>query len=153
VRTPAERGAYQPQPGLDELGTLVEQVRTAGLPVRLVVEGTREAVPVGIDLSAYRIVQEALTNAARHAHARTCTVRLALADGLHVEVADDGVGLPAGHRPGVGLRSMRERAQELGGRCTVERLAGAGTRVAAWLPVQTEGADGSDGDAAGPGRR
>jgi two-component system, NarL family, sensor kinase len=93
-------------------------------------------------VAAYRIVQEALMNVARHAQANTCTIRLALADGLEVEVSDDGVGLPETYRAGVGLGSMRERAQELGGRCRIEPQNGAGTRVRVWLPVSKENVDG-----------
>jgi signal transduction histidine kinase len=92
-------------------------------------------LPAAVEVAAYRIVQEALMNVSRHAQAHTCTIRVAMTDGLQVEVTDDGVGLPATYRAGVGLRSMRERALELGGRCAIERLNRAGTRVYAWLPV------------------
>ena len=85
-------------------------------------------------------------NVARHAEARNCCIRLALKDGLEVEVTDDGRGLPRTHRAGVGLRSMRERALELGGRCSIERLNGAGTRVFAWLPVERSESDGATAD-------
>ncbi len=84
----------------------------------------------------YRIVQEALTNVARHARARRCSIRLSVGDGeLEVEITDDGVGLPEGYRFGVGLASMRERAEELGGTCAVEKGADSGTRVRAVLPL------------------
>jgi signal transduction histidine kinase len=99
-----------------------------------------------VEVAAYRIVQEALMNVARHAQARHCCIRLALTDGLQVEVTDDGRGLPGSYRAGVGLRSMRERALELGGRCSIERLNGAGTRVFAWLPVERKESDGAATD-------
>jgi signal transduction histidine kinase len=131
-------------PALDELG-LVAAVReraaqytTAeqhGFEVRVEAPEVLPPLPAAVEVAAYRIVQEALMNVARHAHARTCAIRLALTDGLRVEVSDDGLGLPPSYRAGVGLGSMRERAVELGGRCTIERLNGAGTRVEAWLPV------------------
>jgi signal transduction histidine kinase len=103
-------------------------------------------LPAAVEVAAYRIAQEALTNVVRHARAATCTVRLALegphANGsaarsaaLRLEVADDGVGVPRKPRRGVGLASMRERAAELGGTCVVAPGPGGGTRVVARLPV------------------
>ena len=118
------------QPEAERLQVIVEA------PVRL------PPLPAAVEVAAYRIVQEALMNVARHAKAHTCMIRLVLEDGLRVEVSDDGVGLPTEYRAGVGLGSMRERALELGGTCAVERVNGAGTRVQAWLPVAKEGADG-----------
>ena len=76
-------------------------------------------LPAAVEVAAYRIVLEALTNVVRHAEARTCSVRLALSDVLTIEVSDDGLGLPSQHRAGVGLSSMRERAAELGGTCVI----------------------------------
>src|SRR5262249_20851828 len=83
------------------------------------------ALPAAVELAAYRIALEALTNVARHAQASRCVIRLEMAeiDGrqtLKVEISDDGVGLPDGRRTGVGIGSMRERAAELGGTCTIE---------------------------------
>ncbi len=92
-------------------------------------------LPAAVEVAAYRIVQEALMNVSRHAKAHTCTTRLALADRLHVEVRDYGICLPEAYHAGVGLRSMRERALELGGRCTIERLPVGGRRVQVWLPI------------------
>ena len=110
--------------------------------LRVVVEAPDELppLPAAVEVAAYRIAQEALTNVVRHAQARTCVVRLAavvLGDRttLHVEIADDGEGLPSELHAGVGLRSMRERAEELGGTCIVESDEGGGTRVSAWLPL------------------
>ncbi|MBI4494690.1 MAG: hypothetical protein HY690_18085 [Chloroflexi bacterium] len=92
-------------------------------------------LPAAVEVAAYRIALEALTNVARHACARTCTIRLALADALELEIVDDGIGLPANPRAGVGLASMRERAAELGGTCTIEPTSVGGTRVLARLPI------------------
>ncbi len=89
-------------------------------------------------MAVYRITQEALTNVARHAQARTCHVSLTLADVLQLEVSDDGIGLAPKRPTGVGLTAMRERAAELGGTCTVESAIPAGTRVLARLPIQKE---------------
>lgn len=93
-------------------------------------------LPAAVEVAAYRITLEAVTNATRHAHATTCSVELRLQDGvLAVEVRDNGVGLPVNHRPGVGLRSMRDRATELGGELSVRRMSSGGTIVSAILPL------------------
>jgi signal transduction histidine kinase len=94
-------------------------------------------LPAAVEVAAYRIACEALTNAARHAAARTCRVRISLDGGLRVEIVDDGTGLPSERRAGVGLLSMRERAEELGGTCEVGPGPAGGTRVVARLPVAT----------------
>jgi two-component system, NarL family, sensor kinase len=93
-------------------------------------------LPAAVEVAAYRIAQEALTNVSRHAHARTCSVRLACSGGrfLEIEVADDGIGLPERPEGGVGLSSMRERAAELGGTCEVGNTS-SGTKVLARLPL------------------
>ena len=134
-------------PALDELG-LVEAVRERALRYdagdkgfRVKVEAPEELppLPAAVEVAAYRIVQEALTNVSRHAKARSCTVRLACPTGqtLEVEVTDDGVGLPDTPEGRVGLSSMRERAVELGGECEISRSSRAtnGTRVYARLPL------------------
>jgi signal transduction histidine kinase len=94
-----------------------------------------------VEVACYRVVQEALTNVARHAHAKSCHLRLSVqgdAEGvLELEVSDDGVGMPKGRRAGVGMSSMRERAEELGGTCEVEPGREGGTRVLARLPLPT----------------
>ena len=132
-------------PTLDELGlagSVRELATRFATPSRAVqVEADElDVLPAAVDLAAYRIVSEGLANAAKHSAASS--VRLALRrspSSLEVEVRDDGVGLAAGAVPGVGLRSMRERAEELGGTCTVERSAGGtGTTVVATLPLQRE---------------
>ena len=151
-------GVRAAPPALDELG-LVGAIRERavqltdaqqnGLRVLIKAPERLPVLPAAVDVAAYRIVQEALMNVARHADAHTCTVHLAMDDGLQVAVTDDGVGLPDAYRAGVGLRSMCERALELGGRCTIERLAVAGTRVQAWLPVRKGDVDGFAADSAG----
>jgi signal transduction histidine kinase len=94
-----------------------------------------------VEVATYRICQEALTNVVRHAAARQCSLRLARTDtdgrdaALVVEIRDDGRGLAAEQRAGVGLASMRERAAELGGRCLIEPVPAGGTRVLAMLPL------------------
>jgi len=93
-------------------------------------------LPAAVELAAYRIATEALTNAARHARARHCWIRLACNGTLNLEVADDGLGVYHPSASGVGLHSMQERAAELGGTCTVEFFPGAGTRILARLPTR-----------------
>jgi signal transduction histidine kinase len=128
--------ALAPQPGLAELGRLAEQVTQAGLPVELDVIGEPRAVPPGLDLSAYRIVQEALTNALTHAgpaRARV-TVRYGARE-LELEIADDGRG-DAGGSGGHGLTGMRERVRLYGGELQSGRGAGGGFVVRARLPLE-----------------
>jgi signal transduction histidine kinase len=109
-------------------------------PVAFTVEAPEglATLPAAVEVAAYRIIQEALTNVARHAQARTCRVHLSV-DGdegvLELEVIDDGVGIAARRSAGVGLLSMRERAEELGGTCEVEPAPAGGTRVLARLPL------------------
>ena len=121
-----------PAPRLAELDALVDGVRASGLEVRVEQELPPLALPAAVELAAYRIVQEALTNVTRHAHARAVTVRLAYDDGVRVEVIDDGTGGAAG--PGNGIAGMRERARALGGTVTAGPDPGGGFRVAAHLP-------------------
>jgi two-component system NarL family sensor kinase len=92
-------------------------------------------LPAAVEVAAYRIAVEAMTNAVRHAGARLCSVRLEAAAQLTIEVTDDGRGLPSPLRPGTGLESMRERAEELGGDVSFEPRPGGGTRVVARLPL------------------
>jgi signal transduction histidine kinase len=127
-----------PQPGLADLSRLVEQVREAGLPVELEVEGERRELPVGLELSAYRIVQEALTNALKHAGDARATVRVRyLDDSLELEVVDDGPGAPApAAGGGHGLVGMRERVALYGGRFEAARRPSGGFTVRALLPVR-----------------
>jgi signal transduction histidine kinase len=96
-------------------------------------------LPAALEVAAYRIIEEALTNVARHAQARACKVRLMLTDdALEIEIVDDGIGLPTERRAGVGLLSIRERAAELGGASSIEVFGEAGTRVYARLPLPKE---------------
>ena len=88
-----------------------------------------------VEVASYRIVQEALANVTHHAGATHCVVRLTVTGELRIEVSDDGTGIPKDHQSGVGLHSMRERAEELGGTCIVGRSASGGTRVLARLPL------------------
>jgi two-component system NarL family sensor kinase len=112
------------------------------LDVRVVDGNQLPRLPAAVEVAAYRIATEAMTNTARHSHATSCTITCALDEttgALHVEVVDDGNGASPS-RAGTGLTSMRERAEELGGRCLVVFRAGAGTRVVADLPYAATGA-------------
>jgi signal transduction histidine kinase len=132
-------------PTLDHLGLVpaleeyaARLTERGGLDVS-VATGSLPELPAAVEVAAYRIVTEALTNAARHSGARTGRVSLCVAaDQLRLEVLDDGVGLPLSRRAGgtgVGLAAMAERAAELGGRCTVAGGPGGGTQVLALLPL------------------
>ncbi|MGX7829327.1 ATP-binding protein [Actinokineospora sp. 24-640] len=111
----------------------------AGVTIMLEVPTVMPRLPASVDVAVYRIVCEALTNVTRHANARSCAVRLWVDDELHIEVVDDGIGLPERATAGVGLASMRERAAELGGDCLVHSDGEGGTRVLATLPLPKEG--------------
>ncbi|NRQ33396.1 sensor histidine kinase [Nonomuraea sp. NN258] len=124
-------------PALDDLG-LAGAVRAlageSAVPeVGVSVEGDLAGLPAAVEVAAYRIAQEALTNVRRHAGARTCQITLRRGERLRIVVADDGAGLPADVRAGVGTRSMRERAAELGGTCTISSPPEGGTVVEALL--------------------
>jgi signal transduction histidine kinase len=129
-------------PALDELGlagALREQAGrlSAASELRIDVHASPSlnGLPAAVEVAAYRIVLEAMTNAARHARARRCVVRIEVDGALELEIGDDGQGLPSGYRAGVGLASMRERAEELGGICEIEPGGAPGTRVRARLPL------------------
>jgi signal transduction histidine kinase len=129
-------------PTLDDLG-LVEALREeslrcthAGLAVHVEIDGNLEPVSAAAEVAVFRIAQEALTNVVRHANAASVAVRLGrCGEQVCLEVVDDGRGVAEGRRAGVGLTSMRERAEELGGECQVESLHGGGTRVVAHVPL------------------
>lgn len=124
-----------PQPGVDDLPELVTSMAARGLATTLDVQGTPGPAPADVQLSAYRIVQEALTNASRHAHAQRCTVTVSWeAHGLRVVIDDNGVGPTAGYREGHGLVGMRERASLVGGSVTVGSSPWGGWRLEAVLP-------------------
>jgi signal transduction histidine kinase len=127
-----------PQPGLTDVPTLVGQLREAGLPVELQLEGERRELPIGIELSAYRIVQEALTNALKHAGDARATVRISYrTDALELEIADDGAGgITRASGGGHGLVGMRERAALYGGRFDASRNPDGGFVVRVLLPIR-----------------
>jgi signal transduction histidine kinase len=129
-----------PVPGLDNLHTLVQQVANAGQPVTLQVEGQPRTLPQTLELSIYRVVQEALTNVVRHAARARATVVVRYADngGVVVEVTDDGhaSGTKRGDGRGHGLAGMRERVSLLGGELSAGPRAGGGYQVVARLPAE-----------------
>ncbi len=130
-------GERRPTPDLGALAALVSQMREAGLTIDLRVPGGRDGVPEIVSRAAYRIVQESLTNVARHAGPRaTATVVVEVRRGrLHVDVADDGSGAGATPSEGAGLQGMRERATALGGSFSAGSRAGGGFEVHASLPL------------------
>jgi len=133
LRAPA---ATTPQPSLARLPELVEEAAAGGLQVEVGEDGDPAELPLGVQLAAYRIVQEALTNVRRHAGATTARVRLGHEPGaLRIEVTDDGHG-PSGSRTGHGLIGMRERAALYGGTLTTGPGPDGGFRVVAVLPVE-----------------
>jgi signal transduction histidine kinase len=130
-------------PALDDLGltgALAQHAASCstpgGLQVSIDADPGLPALSAAVEVAAYRIATEAVTNVARHAGARTATVTLTAAEAvLHVEVTDDGRGISPTNRAGVGLTSMRERAEELGGTCTLRSRPGGGSIVSAQLPL------------------
>ncbi len=130
---------YAPQPTLRELEALIERARTAGLPVELTVEGERRELPAGLDLAAYRVVQEALTNVLKHGGGAPAEVEVHYrADAVEVRIADRGNGAlnvrlgGSGH----GLVGMRERVRMYGGELHADRRRGGGFEVRATLPLE-----------------
>jgi signal transduction histidine kinase len=139
-------------PALDQFGLAGAIVHQAGrfdgaaLNVTVESEGDLGALPAAVEVAAYRIVGEALNNVSRHAGAGRCGVGLIASGGvLRIEVTDDGRGVPAGMQLGVGLVAMRERAEELGGRCAVLPRAGGGTLVCATIPFEKMAAPAGQG--------
>lgn len=138
LRDGDEPGALAPQPGLDAVATLVGDARSSGLDARLDVVGEARDLPAGLDLAAYRIVQEALTNVRRHASATSVRVALEYAESaVRIEVVDDGTGRTDDHPGGHGLVGMRERAALYGGTVEAGSVDGRGFAVRAVLPVGT----------------
>ncbi len=136
-----EHADYAPQPSLRDIEALVERARVAGLPVELTVEGARRELPAGIDLAAYRVVQEALTNVVKHGGGAETEVRVRYqADAVEVTVADRGGGTITTRLDGSGhgLAGMRERVRVYGGELHAGRRRGGGFEVRALLPVQSE---------------
>ena len=136
MRNDGEGVELGPQPGLDALDSLVDDVTHAGLPVRLQVHGEAVPLPRAIDLSAYRIVQEGLTNALKHAHASRAEVTVRYRpDELELEVADDGNGPAATNGHGHGLVGIRERVHIYGGEMKAGAAPAGGFVLSARLPV------------------
>jgi signal transduction histidine kinase len=138
LRRNGEGEGLEPQPSIDHIDLLVEQIERAGLPVKIDVEGERVPLPVGVDLCAYRIVQEALTNALRHAGPAHAEVVLRYEPrGLDVEVRDDGRGNGSanGDGAGHGLIGMRERVALYGGALQTGPRDGGGFEIRAHLPL------------------
>jgi len=132
------REPLTPQPGLADVPNLVTQLREAGLPIELHVEGERRELPVGIELSAYRIVQEALTNALKHAGDSRASVNIRYErDLLELEIVDDGTGASTDvSSGGHGLVGMRERVALYGGRLDAGRRPSGGFAVRVLLPIR-----------------
>jgi signal transduction histidine kinase len=137
LREPEQTVQSRPQPSLAQLSELVASYRDAGLPARLEVVGEPMPLPSGIELSVYRVVQEALTNTLKHSDPTAVTVTLAFRDSrLELEVVDDGTPrTPGAEATGQGLVGMRERVALLGGQLETGERAGGGFRVAAELPI------------------
>jgi signal transduction histidine kinase len=140
-----EAAGLSPQPGIGELPALLDRVREAGLPASLEVDGTARSVASSLDVTVYRIIQEALTNALRYARRATTLVRLSWEpDQLRVEILDDGPATGPADGTGRGLVGMRERATLVGGRLEAGPRVGGGYAVRAWLPLDTGPALGPD---------
>jgi two-component system, NarL family, sensor kinase len=126
-------------PALDELGllgALTEQARALG-PITVLGPDLPMQLPAAVEVAAYRIALEAMTNTARHAAATEATVRVSLDGALNLEISDNGIGLPVAYRAGVGIRSMRERAAELGGHVSIEPGTTTGTLIRATIPLES----------------
>jgi signal transduction histidine kinase len=138
LRRPEEAPALAPQPSLQHLDRLVEQAREAGLPVDVQIEGEATELPAGLDLTAYRLVQEALTNAIKHAQATRADVIVRYGDGVvELAVTDDGHGSSDGSADsgGHGLVGMRERVAVYGGELEAGPKPGGGFALRARLPL------------------
>jgi signal transduction histidine kinase len=138
LHDPDEEAELAPQPAIGELGALAASVRAAGLPVNLVIDGNLAAVPAVVDVSVYRIVQEALTNVLKHAGPARAEVTIGyVEDTVTIEVTDNGTGQPGNGSPGGGhgLAGMRERAAVFGGELAAGPRPGGGFAVRARLPL------------------
>ncbi len=137
MRRAGDRDELTPQPGLDGLDSLVKDIGRAGLPVELSVDGEPFPLPRGVDLSAYRIVQEALTNALKHAHASQADVTIHYRpDEVQIDVRDDGHGAVTSNGAGHGLIGIRERVKLYGGEMTAGTANGGGFLLSTRLPLQ-----------------
>jgi signal transduction histidine kinase len=141
LRDTGEETGLAPQPGIGELDTLAGSVRATGVPVNLVIDGDPAALPAAVDVSAYRIVQEALTNVLKHAGPARADVTICCArESVTIEITDNGTTRPA-HQPpagGHGLAGMRERAAVFGGQFHAGPRPGGGFTVRARLPLGDE---------------
>jgi len=138
LRKDGEGLSLAPRPSLAQVDQLVQTVRDAGVPVELRVEGEQNDLPPGVDVSAYRIVQEALTNVVKHAGpARASVVVRYGRRTVEVEVIDDGQSSVNGNAVGYGLAGMRERVELHGGTLEAGRRSEGGFSVRAWLPLGT----------------
>jgi signal transduction histidine kinase len=136
MRSDGDDLGLMPQPGLDGLDALLDEIGRAGLPVRLHVGGEPAPLPRGLDLSAYRIVQEGLTNALKHARASHADVTLHYApDELQIEVRDDGEGRASSDGPGYGLVGIGERVKIYGGEMSAGAATGGGFVLSTRLPL------------------
>ena len=136
MRRSGDDPELEPQPGLDDLETLLENIAKAGLPVDLHLNGAVVPLPRAIELSAYRIVQEGLTNTLKHAKAKHADVTLHYgADQLQIEVLDDGVGATSSDGRGHGLVGIQERVKIYGGKMTTNVAPGGGFVLNAYLPL------------------
>jgi signal transduction histidine kinase len=137
LRSDDDRAETEPSPGVDDLPRLAEEVRRAGVEVDLRADPPPGPLPPGLDLTIYRLVQEALTNVVKHAHAGRARVSVRYPDGVaRVEVVDDGTGPVAAASGGHGIRGMRERAAMHGGSLDAAPLPEGGFRVAVALPLE-----------------
>ncbi len=136
LRSADGESTLDPQPGLAQLQALVGEMRGTGLPVELSIEGKPRLLPAGVDLSAYRIVQEALTNTLKHARPARAQVTVRYrADDIELEVLDDGRGSVNGSQRGHGITGMQERVRLYGGTLETSGRAGGGFSVRARLPA------------------
>jgi signal transduction histidine kinase len=139
MRRDGDEAEFAPQPGLDGLGSLLEEIGRAGLPVRLHVDGEPVVLPRGIDLSAYRIVQEGLTNALKHARASNADVTVRYEpDELQIEVRDNGEGSSRSDGLGHGLVGIRERVKIYGGEMSAGSANGSGFVLSTRLPLSAD---------------
>jgi len=137
----ADGADLAPQPGLDQLPALAARVRETGVPVTLTLDGTFEALPAGVELAAYRVVQEALTNTVKHAAGAAVDIKISgTPDELRVEVTDSG-GASAAVTSGTGrgLTGLRDRVAAYGGTLTAGRRPTGGFRVLAITPLRADG--------------
>ncbi len=139
MRNDGDEPEFTPQPGLDGLDLLLQQIGQAGLPVELHVDGEPVELPRGVDLSAYRIVQEGLTNALKHARAANADVTVRYRpDELQIEVRDDGQGNSASDGLGHGLVGIRERVKIYGGEMSAGTANGSGFLLSTRLPLSSD---------------